>query len=311
VEDANGCTPLMEAAADTEMLRVLIEAGAIVDRRDQDGANALFHCCMTDYGPREERRQMIAVLLSAGSSTDVRTAQHGNLLLGLQGLGMPELFRRLLDEGLDPNVRNQHGFSALHHACLHDAEADIVALLACGADPEARDANGRTPASYFLRGARSRHLLPPSPRPSAHARDTFKRSRLMLACKERLLDELRRCLDEGDDAGLADAHGKTALHHLLDARDLDEPVPEMLALLLGRPEVDVNATTKTGMTALHFAARITFAAPNITRTLLEHGADPTLRATNGTCPVDRVPVTSPDVKVLLEAWPAARRGPRR
>ena len=45
----------------------------------------------------------------------------------------------LLDYGADPNIRNNEGKTALHHACLVDRKDMIICLLLFGADPEIED----------------------------------------------------------------------------------------------------------------------------------------------------------------------------
>ena len=45
----------------------------------------------------------------------------------------------LLDYGEDPNIRDNEGKTALHHACLVDRKDMIICLLLFGADPEIED----------------------------------------------------------------------------------------------------------------------------------------------------------------------------
>jgi len=45
----------------------------------------------------------------------------------------------LLDYGADPNIRDNEGKTALHHACLVDRKDMIICLLLFGADPEIED----------------------------------------------------------------------------------------------------------------------------------------------------------------------------
>ena len=45
----------------------------------------------------------------------------------------------LLDYGADPNIRDNEGKTALHHACLVDRKDMIICLLLFGADPEILD----------------------------------------------------------------------------------------------------------------------------------------------------------------------------
>ncbi len=64
-------------------------------------------------------------------------------------------------------------------------------------------------------------------------------------------DLVRRLLDLGADANAADSHGSTPLHEILDQRDPDYPVTDMVRMLFAASgEVDVEAVDEDGDTAL-------------------------------------------------------------
>jgi ankyrin repeat protein len=63
--------------------------------------------------------------------------------------------RRLLDEGLDPDLANAQGFTALHFAAQARCPAVISLLLHAGAHVDPRDDWGNTPLSravFYARG---------------------------------------------------------------------------------------------------------------------------------------------------------------
>ena len=49
----------------------------------------------------------------------------------------------LLDYGADPNIQDNEGKTALHHACIVDRKDMIICLLLFGADPEKEDNEGK------------------------------------------------------------------------------------------------------------------------------------------------------------------------
>jgi ankyrin repeat protein len=52
--------------------------------------------------------------------------------------------RLLLEAGSDPNVRQSHGWTALHSAAHNGDVASVEALLGAGADPAATNEEGRS-----------------------------------------------------------------------------------------------------------------------------------------------------------------------
>ena len=56
----------------------------------------------------------------------------------------PEELRRLLDEGLDPNIRNYYGRTALIYATINDRLDIVRLLLEYNADPNITDDEGDT-----------------------------------------------------------------------------------------------------------------------------------------------------------------------
>ena len=52
----------------------------------------------------------------------------------------------LLERGADPNLRQQMGYSALHATAVNGDRATTEILLAHGADAQAKNDDGKTPA---------------------------------------------------------------------------------------------------------------------------------------------------------------------
>ncbi|KAK4343137.1 hypothetical protein RND71_038953 [Anisodus tanguticus] len=64
--------------------------------------------------------------------------------------GQIRFMDRLLEEGLDIDVVDREGQTALHHACFSKKEAVISHLLRRGADPKVTDMDGVTPLHYAV-----------------------------------------------------------------------------------------------------------------------------------------------------------------
>ncbi|HEY8555376.1 MAG TPA: ankyrin repeat domain-containing protein [Burkholderiales bacterium] len=182
----NGQTALMLAAAEGrhELLRALLARGARVDAVNSRGGTALM------YAATAGDADAVALLVEHGASLNARAANGWTALTLAAARGFDGVVRLLLDRGADPNVRDVYGWTALMraadagraasvrallgvprtevdardesgHSALHHAAAqgyeDIVQLLIdAGADPAARDREGRTPGALAaLRGHRA------------------------------------------------------------------------------------------------------------------------------------------------------------
>lgn len=139
-EDDGGATALIRASAfdRTEVVRALLAAGADKDARDDDGDTPLMAAIL------EGRRGVEAVLDAAGATAGRDEAN----LLRAAAAGDEPTVRELIGKGtVDVNARRRGGDTALIRAAAGGTprHAAIVGpLLAAGARPEVRGADGRT-----------------------------------------------------------------------------------------------------------------------------------------------------------------------
>ncbi|HEX7044131.1 MAG TPA: ankyrin repeat domain-containing protein [Burkholderiales bacterium] len=182
----NGQTALMLAAAEGRhgLLRALLARGARVDAANSRGGTALMYAATAgDAGA-------VALLIEHGASLNARAANGWTALTLAAARGFDGIVRLLLEHGADPNIpdiygwtalmraadanraasvrallgthrtdvdaRDENGHSALHHAAAQGYEDIVQLLIDAGADPAARDRDGRTPGTLAaLQGHRA------------------------------------------------------------------------------------------------------------------------------------------------------------
>ncbi len=104
-------TALLLAAkfADAEMVRLLLDAGAEIDARDDWGRTALFVTSVTS--------EVFEVLLDAGANIHARDKEgHTILMRKVSESASLSDVEKLLQLGVDPSVRTEDGESALEMA---------------------------------------------------------------------------------------------------------------------------------------------------------------------------------------------------
>lgn len=140
--DENGVTPLMRAMridGDTRAVRKLLNAGANVDAKDDDGDTALQYAFDVEC---------VRMLIESGA--DIHTENDNGETL-LQNACSPEYAQFLIDQGLDVDTCDKDGDTPLT-SCLvsrfkDNAETElktVKVLLNAGADVNAANKDGKT-----------------------------------------------------------------------------------------------------------------------------------------------------------------------
>lgn len=184
--DASGRTPLHYAAekGNTQAVHDLLEFGAAVDAQDDKGETPLFSA-MTSELINKHNSVMIAALLDHGANPNLtntfgesplhqlvrscRPLPAVELLLSYKAVpDHPALFgtelsmaarcdddallRIMLENGVTPNLRDEDGKTALHHASMEGRLNVAQLLLDRGADLDLRDAWGNSALALGISG---------------------------------------------------------------------------------------------------------------------------------------------------------------
>jgi len=146
-------TALLEAAdrGHTELVCSLLERGADVRKQDCDGARAL------DSAAREGRQEVVEVLLAHEPELlDLPGFKERTALMAAARGGHLELMLSLLERGADPRKVDAGGARALVHAAANGDRRAVEALLAL--DPELLNFAGPGESTALVAAARNGHF---------------------------------------------------------------------------------------------------------------------------------------------------------
>jgi ankyrin repeat protein len=219
-------------------------------------------------------------------------------LMDAAAFGNGDLLRSMLEAGGDPNLRNDAGATALMWA-LDDAGKTRM-LLERGADPNARSSHGRAP----LLLAAGQIASAPVVRLLLERGATVPAGALAAAAGRGDLDVIRLLLQAGarDIADAATAALRAGCVSCLEALAAAAPLPPLRNALVGllppaggrldavplalRHGADVNARDAQGRTVLMKAVVADQLPADVVRTLLERGADVTVKTSDGATALD-------------------------
>lgn len=301
-ENSAGQTALMWAVAERhpEVVRALVEHGADVNARSNTSSLLIDmfvgEAADNAYGPskvvqeggstpllfaaRQGCVECARILLDAGANVN-DTAPDGNSALVLAAhSGQGAVGMLLLERGANPNTDGA-GYTALHAAVLRGDPDLVKALLAHGANPNAR----------FSTATKMRREGPDYSLPVPLVGGTP----FLLAARYASVDIMRALVANGADPKLTAANDTTplmavagarprALQRYLDPTPLKEAqILEAVKAALDIGGSDVNAVDQNGNTALHIAASRGY--DSIVQLLADKGAKLDVKNKRGQTPL--------------------------
>lgn len=215
---ANNMTLLMTACEGSnshETIDILLNAGADIAMKNNDGSTALMYATANKFGD-------------------------------------DYCFRQLLVRGVDVNEKNIEDVTPLMFAATNQSDPKfVVALLSAGADINARDKNGETVLFYAARSNSSADVMSELLKNGAdiHKRGNLDTTVLEIAAGYNPNPTvIKLLLDHGADINAADLDNVTPLMNAVKSN----PNPEVARYLLARG-ANPNLVSRYGRKALDFA----------------------------------------------------------
>lgn len=177
-----------------DVVEILLQSGADVHARNQDGNTALLIASSVENESQDnEHQEIIALLLQYGADIHVRDNEGHTVLRKAVQARNSKAVKLLVNHGADVNEKDENKCTLLHHAiddccvgCDEDEKKIIIkTLLSHGIDIDAQDARGLTALDYLILN-------------SDEGSDCYRLVKWLLML--------------GANANVQDKHGNTALH---------------------------------------------------------------------------------------------------
>ncbi|MBQ6418207.1 MAG: ankyrin repeat domain-containing protein [Synergistaceae bacterium] len=138
---AKGGTALILAAREShaEVVKILLDAGAGVNAKQEDGNTALMGAAYLDSA------EVVKILLDAGADVNAKDNDGETALMSTKNA---EVVKILLDAGADVNAKDKNGRTALMRAAEYKSAEVVNVLLDAGANVNARDKDGKRPVDH-------------------------------------------------------------------------------------------------------------------------------------------------------------------
>jgi len=286
-----------------ESASLLISSGIDINAYSMNGSTALHDAVLFGMADIED------ILLSKGANLEARNIDGNTPFMEAVRAGMSASIEKLSNKGADTSARNNNGDTPLHTAVAAGNFDTINLLLRLGASIHARNTSNRTPFQNSIHISENMvsTLLT---RNRINIPDDMGNSALHIALQENASPGIiRTIISRGVRVNAVDRNGQTPLRlavdlNLLEAVKIlaeaeadpfitasDNRSSAEIAFTRGEDCIRaifsgkaINAKDSSSNTILHLAAR--YGNPQIIRTLIELGANKTLRNIASEAPVD-------------------------
>ncbi len=254
--DSRGRTALMayvSRAGNKAVIDYMAKEGILLNEVDHRGNGLLFHAARTvDSGLLSYLKDLGAPNMEKGKENEnaFHFASHNTSL----SIEFCEYLQRM---GQDPSLVSTEGKSALHNLAWRHADKEVFDyFLNSGIDVNIKDQNGQT----ALMNAASRNKLEIvefliKRGADVQLKDIERNTAIMNAIKTNSAEVAQLLLEKGSDPNVRDKHGNGLIHHLVHSSSSGNVEEAMKKLdLLLRTNTSLSDTNAEGQNALHIAA---------------------------------------------------------
>jgi ankyrin repeat protein/L-ascorbate metabolism protein UlaG (beta-lactamase superfamily) len=301
-KDDNHLSPLNYAALNNKLdaLKVLVEAGGDLYSGDKEGSQALINASAQGHF------DVVEYLIKSGADINKQDDNGQTALIFSIIRNKPKVAQFLLSNGAEISIENNFKMRALMYAVMIQNIELTKQLIANGADVNAETTNGVTP----LFAASARNSLDIVKLLINNSADVSKLSNnedncLSWAIARNQKDNIKYLTEQGLDINRKTSEGRTAAFLALGnletlkyienlGADLTIKSNDNTTILMDAiwranqdvinyliPKVDLHSINDFGNSAISIAVRTN--SVEITKLLLEAGADPSLGCVDGNC----------------------------
>lgn len=207
-----GWTPLMVGASynsNSEVIAILLRAGAMVDARDLDGVTALMDAAAYNTNP-----DILSLLIKAGADVKAEDKEYKSVLFWAISNPNLGILKTLIENGADVMSRIIGRQTTLIRAVIENSNREVISfLINAGVDVHARDIQDATAIIWAPKGKIPVEAITILIEAGANvnACDRFGQTALMNAVSySDDIKVIRTLLDIGANASLKNEDGKTA-----------------------------------------------------------------------------------------------------